>query len=251
MQSATAAAEIIRPEGQGPIVFVCEHASNHFPDGYGMLGLTDPVASSHAAWDIGARDMAVALSEAFDAPLIAGTVSRLIYDLNRPPTAASAIPERSEIFDIPGNIGLTDVERQSRCTAWHDPFHAAVSEVLDRCGPVALVTVHSFTPVYNGVTREVEIGFLHDAGADFAKAALQAELATGRYRAALNEPYAATDGVTYTLAKHGESRGLANLMIEVRNDLIDTPESARAMAVHLRETLSAALTALAPSGVGS
>ena len=245
MQSEPSAVEIIRPDGQGPVVLVCEHASRLIPSDFDGLGLNEAAQISHAAWDIGARDVAVVLSELFDAPLVAGGVSRLIYDLNRPLSASSAIPEKSEVFDVPGNRGLSASERQARFDAYHEPFHTAVDAILAARGPVAFVTIHSFTPVYNGITRDVEIGYLHDAGSAFAEAALQAEQVAGQYNAALNEPYAAVDGVTYTLAKHGESRGLPTLMIEIRNDLIDTEDAARAMAVHLHQTLTAAMSSLA------
>lgn len=49
-------------------------------------------------------------------------------------------------------------------------------------------------------------------------------------RVALNEPYSATDGVTHTLREHAVRRGLPNVMIEVRNDLIDTAEGVNRIA---------------------
>lgn len=247
MQSDWSAVEIIRAEGQGPVVLVCEHAAKAIPAEFDGLGLAEDARQSHAAWDIGARDVAVELSALFDAPLVAGTVSRLVYDLNRPLESASAIPEKSEVFEVPGNAGLSDAARRARYDACHVPFHAAVAGVLDAraARPAAFVTVHSFTPVYNGVPREVDIGFLHDARDHFARAALAVEDGRGQYRAALNEPYGIADGVTHSLSLHGEARGLPTLMIEVRNDLIATPEAAREMAGHLHGTLSAALSELA------
>ena len=137
----------------------------------------------------------------------------------------------------------------------HEPFHAAVADVCRRqerrCGrAIDLVTVHSFTPVYLGVSRAVEIGFLHHADAALARAALAAEVARGAYRAALDEPYSAADGVTYTLARHGESEGRRALMIEVRNDLIADDEAAARMGDHLAQTLARAL-AEAPQAAGA
>ena len=35
-----------------------------------------------------------------------------------------------------------------------------------------------------------------------------------------NEPYSAKDNVDYTIRRHGFDRGLANVMIEIRNDLV-------------------------------
>ena len=243
--------EVVNAAGRGGALILCEHASHHIPPRYKGLGLAEGDCQSHAAWDPGARAVSLALSAALDAPLVASRVSRLVYDLNRPLDAASAIPAKSEVYDIPGNSGLSAEERAARHARWHDPFHAALAQVLDGRRGGAFVTVHSFTPVYNGARREVEIGYLHDAGDRLARAALAAEEARGRYRSALNEPYAASDGVTYTLRKHGEARGLPSLMIEVRNDLIDTEDKARAMAGHLYGTLAAALTADLTEGGGT
>ena len=238
--------EIVRAEARGPVVLVCEHAAKAIPGEFDGLGLSAEAACSHAAWDIGARDVAVALAERLDAPLVAGTVSRLVYDLNRPPEAPDAVPAKSEVHEVPGNAGLDDAGRAARAKALHDPFHAELDRVIEGRETAAIITIHSFTPVYRGVRREVELGFLYHSDARMAEAALAAERNCGMYRAALNEPYDATDGVTYTLRRHGEARGLPALMIEIRNDLVDTPEKARAMARHLEPALGAALAAVGP-----
>ncbi|WP_252945074.1 N-formylglutamate amidohydrolase [Oceanicola sp. 502str15] len=238
-------AEVTRAEGRGPVVLVCEHASREFPQPWGDLGLGPEAAASHAAWDIGALDVAKALAALLDSPLVSARASRLIYDLNRPLEAHDAIPAKSEVYEIPGNIGLSAPERALRHKALHDPFHGRLTGVLDGRETDALVTIHSFTPVYRGVRREVELGFLYHEDARMAEAALAVERARGSYRAALNEPYAASDGVTYTLRKHGEARDLPSLMIEIRNDLIDTEARARDMAVHLMPALAAAIAAVA------
>ena len=63
--------EVINPAGCGRFVLVCEHASNFIPDEYNSLGLSKKGLNSHAAWDPGALEIAVALSEILDAPLVA------------------------------------------------------------------------------------------------------------------------------------------------------------------------------------
>ena len=246
MQDGWTAAQVIGANGAAPVVLVCEHASRHIPSDLRDLGLVEPARSSHAAWDIGAMDMAVAMSRMLDAPLVAAGVSRLVYDLNRPLESPSAIPEKSEIFDIPGNKGLSESDRRDRFDRLHAPFHMRLAEVVAaqraRCGgPVALVTIHTFTRVYMGRERSVEIGYLFHADGRLAEGALAAEQARGRYAAALNEPYGVADGVTHTLKMQGEDKGLPALMIEVRNDLVDTPDTAQAMAAHLVDVLSGVL----------
>ncbi|WP_308342190.1 N-formylglutamate amidohydrolase [Roseobacter insulae] len=235
---------VTRADAGSGIVLVCEHASNHFPDVYDGLGLSEEVRNSHAAWDPGALGVAERLSEKLDAPLIAGAVSRLIYDCNRPPDAPGAMLTRSEAYDIPGNIGLSADEKAARVAQIYDPFHATVSAVLDKAKARVMITVHSFTRVYLGQSRAVEIGVLHDSDARLADAMLKTAgdhiaLVTQR-----NAPYGPGDGVMHTLKKHGISRGIPHVMLEVRNDLIETPEAREGMATQLAAWLHHALSQL-------
>ncbi|WP_425100723.1 N-formylglutamate amidohydrolase [Tropicibacter sp. S64] len=232
--------------GAAPLVLVCEHASAFIPPALQGLGVSDAARTSHVAWDIGALDVAKRLSARLQAPLVAAQLSRLVYDCNRPLDSEGSIPAVSEIHEIPGNTNLTSADRQARYEAVHEPFHAAVTDVLDRqqaacSGPVTLITVHTFTPVYFGKPRAVELGYLFHSDAALAQAAVQIESREGALKAEVNAPYSAMDGVTYTLAKHAEARGLRSVMIEVRNDLVDTEAKAEVMADHLAQTLTAAL----------
>ena len=106
-----AAVEVLNPNGAGPAVLLCEHASAHIPAAYRGLGLSPAERKSHAVWDPGACALARRLSALLDVPLIAGAVSRLVFDCNRPPEAPSAMVERSELIDVPGNRNLTAAQR--------------------------------------------------------------------------------------------------------------------------------------------
>lgn len=234
--------------GKSPFLIVCEHASNHFPAAFGTLGLSENVRAAHVAWDPGALALARGLSAALDAPLVAAGISRLIYDLNRPPHAPSAMAARSEVFDIPGNTGLDDEERRRRTEQIYLPFHDALrAQIACRLAagvvPV-MVTVHSFTPVYFGARRDVEFGIIHDTDPAFARAVLAEALARTRLVSRLNEPYSAADGVTHTLMLHATPFGLAHAMLEIRNDLIADDAAVAAMTGQIAPVLSAALSAL-------
>lgn len=249
MQDRTSEAyEVINAQGKGPAVLLCEHASAYIPKRYAGLGLGPEARESHAAWDPGARALAVLLSGDLGAPLIAGRVSRLVYDCNRPPEAPSAMPERSEIFDIPGNVGLSEAQREERIETVYLPFSSAViGHVAARKAlhPVfALITVHSFSPLWFGTPREVEIGLLHDADSRLADAMMaQAKLVPHRV-IRRNEPYGPQDGVTHSLTIYGGAQALPNVMIEVRNDLLTTPEDRAAVAADLMTLLAPALADL-------
>lgn len=239
------AVETWNPGGKSPVLLICEHASPHLPDEFGNLGLSDEALSSHIAYDPGALEVARAMSGELDAPLVEGRVSRLAIDCNRDIGAPDLVPERSEIYEIPGNSALPAEEKARRIHEIHDKFHGAVEEILNETGRIGCVaTIHSFTPVYFGRRRGTELGVLHDACAQFAD--LVIELAPGfvSLRADRNEPYGPADGVLYTIRRHAIERGLPNVMLEIRNDLIKSREQQLKVGKALAELLAAALERL-------
>lgn len=241
-------ARVINPGGASAVVLVCEHASAHMPARYAHLGLPPEARTAHIAWDPGALAVAERLAEKLDAVLVAGTLSRLLYDCNRPPDAPGAMPERSEVFAIPGNVGLSAAERDARIAQIYTPFHATVADVIaERATPV-LVTIHSFTPTYHGTPRTVEIGVLHDADTRLADAMLSLAPQHTQLQVERNAPYGPQDGVTHTLQQHGQAHGHPNMMIEVRNDLIATEAQQEAMGDMLASWISAACARIAPDG---
>ena len=238
------AARVQNADGHGGAVLVCEHASRFIPAALNGLGLDNAASQSHAAWDIGALDLSIRLMEALDAPLVQSCVSRLVYDCNRPPDREDAMPQVSEVFEVPGNANLTDQQRAQRVREVYEPFRQLLAETLAaRPEPPVLITIHSFTPVYKGKTRTVELGFLHDEDERAARLMLQHAQGSG-LQVALNQPYSAADGVTHTLHEHATKRGLANVMIEVRNDLIDTPEGVSRIAGKLVPILQSTISDL-------
>jgi predicted N-formylglutamate amidohydrolase len=226
-----------RPDGKSAVMIVCEHASRTLPELFGDLGLSADALSSHIAWDPGALAVARGMSANLDATLVHQRFSRLIYDCNRPPESPGAMPEVSEIYAIPGNRGLSAAKRQERTEALYLPFHDHIRTLIrDRAArgqETAIVTIHSFTPVYMGRSRAVELGILHDDDARLADRMLDIAAQAPAYRTERNEPYGPKDGVTHTLKLHGIANGLKNVMIEVRNDLIENEVSQGVMAGYL------------------
>lgn len=232
----------------GPMLFVCEHASRVFPPEFGRLGLSEAEAEAHIAWDPGALGLARGLAARLQGGLVHAPVSRLVYDCNRPPDAPGAIAERSEVYAIPGNAGLSAAERLKRVETVYLPFHRGLAAEIARritLGPApVVVTIHSFTPVWFGQPRAVEFGVIHDADPRLARAVVAEAAATG-LRTELNAPYAAADGVTHTLRLQASPYGLLNVMLEIRNDLIATQAAEAAMAERLAPVLARAVAAVA------
>src|SRR5919107_5622752 len=120
VEAAQPVARISHPDGRAPFLVVCEHASNHLPTAYGTLGLTPEERESHIAWDPGALGVARHLARLLDAPLVHATVSRLLLDLNREPSAPDSIWTLSERTTIPGNLDLDEEERAIRVRDVYD-----------------------------------------------------------------------------------------------------------------------------------
>lgn len=235
------APEIVNAGGAGSILLVCEHASNDIPARYDLLGIDPEVAVSHVAWDPGAYEISRGLSQRLDAPLVASRVSRLVYDCNRPPDSPDAMPERSEIFEIPGNAGLTAEQKRERTENIYHPFRDTLSDVIYTSEWLrALVTIHSFTPVYHGAQRELHLGILHNEDSRLADAMLEIADRFTALDVRRNEPYGPQNGVAHTLIEHGERNGLPNVMIEIRNDLLAAEQDRVIVSDLLAKWLSAA-----------
>ncbi|WP_294224356.1 N-formylglutamate amidohydrolase [uncultured Shimia sp.] len=229
------------------ILFVCEHASSNFPTEFGELGLTEEVRRSHVAWDPGALTLTRALAKRFDCTLVAGGVSRLLYDCNRPPEAQDAVPAKSEVFDIPGNVDLSATDRQARVSQIYQPFKEAVQQVIEVVHPKAIVTVHSFTPVYHGQQRAVEVGILHDRDTRLADKMLRA-MADGPFNTRRNDPYGPEHGVTHSLRAYALPNKLPNVMLEVRNDLLADNAKAAAVTGALEAAIAQGMAELRQAG---
>jgi len=242
---------VVRGHGRSRFLLVCEHASKRLPKSLGTLGLTAAEQDSHIAWDLGAEALARDLSRRLDAPLLVQLYSRLAFDCNRPPGSETAILEASDGIEVPGNRNLSAADRRARIDAIYQPFRAALADLIDArtaAGPApVLVTVHSFTRLFQGARRAVDVGIIHDADARLATRLAGHAARWGDIRAARNEPYGPADGVTHTLREHALPRGLMNVMLEVANDLIADDTARASMAERLGGALRGALAGMAES----
>ena len=234
--AASDVAVLDNAEGPGPFVIVCEHASNFVPARFGNLGLSEAELQRHIAWDPGALGVARVLARELDAPLVSCAVSRLVIDCNRDPSVFDAITAKSEGTPIPGNTELSAEERQARVSEVYDPFHAGVAATVAAKrakGPVAVIGIHSFTPVYHGVDRPWHIGILFDRDESLSAPMLSALRQDKTIVVGANEPYSPGDRVYHTLDRHGQSQGLASVMVEIRNDLLKASEQEEAWGTKL------------------
>lgn len=231
---------VSRENSEHPVILVCEHASAYIPAELADLGLSHKEAKEHIAWDIGALGLAESLSLALNATLICGNYSRLLIDLNRPLEAPDSIPVRSEIYEVWGNQQLDERTRRYRQTYLFEPFHRKLSELIDarlaEGREVRVVSVHSFTPVYHGQPRTLEVGILFDRARAYAQTLIHG-LAAYDLKVAANQPYEINALEDMTVPFHGDRRGIDAALIEVRNDLLKKPEAVQSWSNYLAPLL--------------
>ena len=232
------------PDGPGPFVFVCDHASNRIPDAYMSFGFAEDALSTHIAWDPGALGVARRLAVRFDGPLFWPDASRLILDCNRAPEAKSLIVSESEGRPVPANFGLTEAERARRLDQIHAPYHAAIDACLTRRlarrQPTALIAVHSCTPIYLGKARPWQVGIVFGEDRRLADLLIRELEADPVLSVGINQPYSPGDQVYYTVERHAGPSALPAVMIEIRNDEIGDRAGERRWADRLGATLAIA-----------
>lgn len=237
--------------GTAPLIFLCDHAANALPGRYGSLGLEASLLGTHIAYDLGAACVTRALCTAYGATAILARWSRLLVDLNRGADDPTLIMKLSDGRLIPGNRDIDDAETQRRLVQFHRPYHDAAAQEIARAivqGAVpTLIAMHSFTPVWKGRRRPWEVGVLWDRDERLAKpligALRNAGLVTGE-----NEPYSG-ELENDCLNVHGTMNGLPHVLIEIRQDLIETDAQARAFAHRLKPILDSALDAMGPARI--
>jgi predicted N-formylglutamate amidohydrolase len=218
------AVRVVRPQGTSAFLLAADHAGRLIPRALSTLGLGETERRRHIAWDIGIAGVTEALAAALDATAVLQVYSRLVIDCNRAPGHPTSIPTISETTAIPGNEGLDGAARAARRRAIFDPYHAALGELIDRRMAAGrrtvLVAMHSFTPVFKGIARRVEVGVLYHHETALSRVMLDLLRGEEGLAVGANEPYAITDDSDYTAPVHGEARGIAHVEIEIRQDLI-------------------------------
>ena len=233
--------EVLRPGGSAVLFLTCEHAGRAIPRRLGNLGLDERHLGRHIAWDIGAAAVARRLSEMLDATLVLQRYSRLAVDCNRAPGAHDFVVTLSEDTLIPGNLDVSEDERLAREVEIFRPYHDTVRNLLDgriaNGRPVVLVSVHTCTPVFLGVSRPWHIGILYERDRRYAGILLDL---LGREPGLVvgdNQPYFMTDEKDYSVPVHGERRGIPHVELELRQDLVSEESGQAEWALRLARVL--------------
>jgi predicted N-formylglutamate amidohydrolase len=229
------------PQAPNPVVITCDHASNAVPAELHSLGLDVKALTSHIAWDIGAAALSLELAQRIGCVVLRANWSRLVIDCNRSLQDPTSILEVSDGVRVPGNERLSAAERAQRADRYWRPYHARVEAELARrvssAGVPALLSIHSFTPVFGGRERAWHAGILWDRDPRIAVPLLAALTAEQRLLIGDNEPYSGRHPADYTIDVHAEAHGWPHVCIEVRQDLLATVAGVKEWAERLHDCL--------------
>ena len=217
--------------GDTPVLLFCDHATNRVPADVagGDLGLPDADMQRHIAFDVGAEPLTRMLCQQLGGSAVYARFSRLVIDPNRGEDDPTLIMQLYDGSVVPGNRLMTEADRTHRLNRYHRPYHGEARNLIDQMSQAGtrvpvLISIHSFTSQLRGKPpRPWHIGVLygddrHLADLLMARLALESDIVVGD-----NLPYSGklTGDCMET---HGIRRGLPHVLVEVRNDLIGTPE---------------------------
>jgi predicted N-formylglutamate amidohydrolase len=220
-----------------PVILTCEHASERMPEPFRFPEEDTWLVGTHWAYDLGAAELTRELADALGTGAVLSRFSRLLIDPNRSPTAPDLFRKIAEGRPIALNRDVGDEERDLRFSM-SNAYHAAVDHALGTDSAKLILSIHSFTPVYEGAPRPVELGVLFDEETELAEA-LKAAFVEAGFAAMLNEPYSGKFGLMYAVDRHAKQHGRRALELEVRQDLACDPEVRRRIIPVLERTLAA------------
>ena len=221
------------------LLLICEHASARIPEPWAWPEADAWIQGTHWAIDLGARELTFGLSKALGAPAILARFSRLLIDPNRPTESATLIRDEAEGRVIHLSREIDPADRARRIADYYRPYHGRIDRALRERAEAALLSVHTYTPVYDGAARSMEIGVLFESCPELGER-FAAQLGARGWRTALNEPYSAADGFAFSPEDHGIRHGRPTLELEVRQDIaVDPKRRAKLLGDLVHATLQA------------
>jgi predicted N-formylglutamate amidohydrolase len=209
-------------------LIICDHASNFIPSEYKNLGLSENILATHIAYDLGVKEVATNLANDLQCPLVMTHFSRLLIDANRGIDDPTLIMKISDGKIIQGNKNISFVtnckEKRKRINTYYTAYHNKISELIKRSLSEeifpAIISIHSFTPLFGRNKRKTELGILWDSDNRLSDIFFNylnkncKDMNIGN-----NKPYSGRIK-NDSLYRHGTKQGLANILIEIRQDLI-------------------------------
>jgi len=231
------------------LVISCEHGGNDVPAEYRHLfAQHKDVMESHRAVDFGALDIADKLAQLFNCQHTKTTVSRLLIDCNRSLSNRNCFSEFSR--------HLPEADKQKLIAEHYLPYRrqteSLIKKHIDQGRQVLHLSIHTFTPELNGISRNAAIGLLYDPSrhGEQEVARLWHELLlaeTPAYRVRKNYPYRGnTDGFTSALRQLYSEENYLGFEVENNQALLQDKQSFDQLMHALSHSLKELLLLLQP-----
>ncbi|MCA1953458.1 MAG: N-formylglutamate amidohydrolase [Hyphomicrobiales bacterium] len=237
--------EIVGGDAGGGLLLLCDHAQASIPKEFDNLGLPARELGRHIAYDIGAEAVTRVLAAEFGAPAVMSRFSRLLIDPNRGTDDPTLVMRIADGAIVPGNARIDAAGIAARIARFYAPYDDAITRTITTMQASgrnpAILSMHSYTPAMKGIARPWEITVIWDFDPRLNRALLAALRAEHDLIVGENEPYQGGYAGD-TIDRHCLRRGLAHALVEIRQDLIDTPDKAgfwgRRLARILRPVLA-------------
>ncbi len=203
------------------IIVTCEHASRRVPRVCRPhLELPREASERHRIYDWGTRGLSRKLAAYLKAPLFEGEATRLAIELNRS-------LDNPDLFS-PSIQGMDDAFKARLIDRYYLSFRQRVEQQISKWissdRTVIHLSIHSFTPCFNGQVRTVDIGVLYDESRAYESALSKGIITYHRKQypslsVEANEPYKGTDDGHTTALRKKFPRNYAGIELEYSQGL--------------------------------
>lgn len=141
------------------IIVTCEHGGNKIPKKYlSFFKDKKRILNTHRGWDQGALVLAKKIARDLSAPLFYSEISRLLIDLNRSLHHPGLFSE----FSKSCNATIKQELIGSLYIPYRSEIENRIKNLTSTGKPLIHFSIHTFTPVLNGLERNADISFLYD-----------------------------------------------------------------------------------------
>jgi predicted N-formylglutamate amidohydrolase len=222
------------------LVVSCEHAVNTVPDAYKTLFAPhQQILNTHRGIDFGSLTIARAFAERFNCDFVQAHATRLLIDCNR------SLWHRLCFSEI--TKPLSKNEKEILIQLFYLPFRQKVENCIkkhiQKGKQVLHLSIHSFTPIFNEIQRDTDIGLLYDPKRANEKILAQRwqqqiKQQTKNLQVRMNCPYRGiADGFTTALRKQFAEPHYIGIEIESNQQLVADSEFLNYLGSLLTETL--------------
>lgn len=219
------------------LIITCEHAGNYVPDDYKYLfDSQEHVLNSHRGYDIGALNLTMFVVRQIQVPVFVYPYTRLLIEVNR------SVGNYKLFSDFTKK--LSDNKKEDLINNYYQAYRSNVQRQLENA--VAMLTsnnyvlhisIHTFTPILNGIIRRADVGILYDPASSIERevsSLFKKEMTDydKRWIIRRNYPYLGkSDGFTTHLRKVFGTDKYCGIELEVNQKYAEDKDSVRWISV--------------------